>query len=115
MRLSDYKGEKAIEVIADLIVPCTEILSDPEIRKSFESDTRMILVKKILKLHGKSILEIMAILDGEDVETYSPSLVEIPKKLLKILNDPDVASLFMSQAQSNESANSGSASENTLA
>ena len=33
MRLSDYKGEEALDVLADIIEPMTFILADEEIQK----------------------------------------------------------------------------------
>ena len=36
-KLSDYQGEEALELWADLIEPMSEILVDPEMKKVFES------------------------------------------------------------------------------
>ena len=113
MKLSEIRGDKALDALADLIDPITEIVSDEEVQKIHNSDAPMIaLVKPIVKNHKKAITTILAILDGADPETYEVSLLTLPKKVLEILNDEEVTSLFKSQGQNTEEASSGSASEN---
>ena len=100
MKLSEIKGEKALDAMADLLDPLALIFADPEIQRSVKNDEpKMILVKKILKTHKKEAIQIMAILDGETPETYEISLLKIPLKLLEIINDPEVQSLFTYQGQ----------------
>lgn len=100
MKLSEIKGEKALDAMADLLEPLSLIFADPEIQRSVKNDEpKMILVKKILKTHKKEAIQIMAILDGETPETYEISLLKIPLKLLEIINDPEVQSLFTYQGQ----------------
>ena len=100
MKLSEIKGEKALDAMADLLDPLALIFADPEIQRSVKNDEpKMILVKKILKTHKKEAIQIMAILDGETPETYEVSLLKIPLKLLEIINDPEVQSLFTYQGQ----------------
>lgn len=114
MRLSDYRGEDAIDLLADIIDPATEILGDTEFRDAVRAKMpRMTLVKMVLKKHKKEILEIMAIIDGEDPETYKPSALTLPVKLMDMLNDEELMQLFQSQGQTGEDVPSGSATENT--
>ena len=115
-KLSEIKGEHALDVLAEIIEPATEIFSDPKIEKVMKSKKakRVDVVKAILKGHKKSILTIMAILDEKDPETYEPSVIEIPVKLIALLNDPAFSDFFLSQGQE-EVKSSGSATENTEA
>ena len=113
MRLSDYRGEKAIDVLADLIEPCAAIFTDADVRKAFESNDKPQIIAQLLRKHKSNILKVMAIVDGENPETYNPSLPSIPIKILELLNDPEIADLFSWQAQKTENASSGSASGNT--
>lgn len=100
MKLSEIKGEKALDAMADLLEPLSLIFADPEIQRSVKNEEpKLILVKKILKAHKKEAIQIMAILDGETPETYEISLLKIPMKLLEITNDPEVQSLFTYQGQ----------------
>ena len=100
MKLSEIKGEKAIDAMADLLEPLSIMFSDPEIQKSIKNEEpKLLLVRKILKSHKHEAIKIMAILDGEPPETYEVSLLKIPMKLLEIMNDPEVVSLFTYQGQ----------------
>ena len=114
MKLSDYKGEKAIEKFADLIEPVCKILGDKEIKSGIlAEEPKALLVKKALKNHASEVLEVLAILDDVPVDGYEPSIVEIPVKVLELLNDDAFGKLFTSQSQTNEDPSSGSATENT--
>lgn len=115
MKLSDYKGEDALEVLAELIEPAAEVFGDPEFRKIYNSGPKVKAVKYALKQHKEPILYMLATLDGESPETYRPGLLTLPAKLLEILNDPELVSLFQSQAQSTDKTSSGPATENTEA
>ena len=103
MRLSDIHGEKAIDALADLIEPLSVIFADPEVQNSVKKDEpKMILCRKILKAHAKEVITILAILDGEKPELYDVTLLSLPMKLLELLNDPEVQSLFTLQAPNAE-------------
>lgn len=95
MKLSEIKGEEALDVLADIIEPVSMMLADPKVKEMWESGKpKLLLVQYLLKNHKKELLTTMAIIDRENPDTYKPSLVDIPKKLLEILNDEDVQSLF---------------------
>ena len=114
MKLSDIKGEKAIEVLADLLEPVAEIMADKEVVALVRSGQKLKAVSAALKKHKKACLTILALTDGEDPETYSPSILAIPMKGVELLNDPELMSLFSSQSQEDKTF-SGSATENTEA
>ena len=115
MRLSDIKGEHALDVLADIMDPLTEILSDQEVKRLVMCDDRMGTVRHVLKEHKTSLITILALLDGQDPETYEPTLPSIPVKILEILNDPMFVPLFQSQGQNPEKTSSGSVMVNTEA
>lgn len=114
MKLSDYKGEDALEILADLIEPAAEIFGDKEFSRLYKGK-RIEAVKYALKNKPKAVIAMLAVLDREDPETYEPGLLTIPMRLLEILNDPELVSLFTSQAQNAEKTSSGPAMENTEA
>ena len=98
MKLSDIKGERALDVLADLIDPVAEIFGDKEISAALQSGKAPAkAIKLALKNHKRAVLDMMAALDGEDPATYQPSLFVLPKRLLDLLNDPEVQQLFSSQ------------------
>lgn len=114
MKLSEIKGEKAIEVFADLLDPVSKILSDEDVLKSIQGkEKQVVVIQKMLKSHTKEIIEIMAILDGTPVEEYEVDFVTLPMKLIEIFNDEAVIELFTLQGQKEESTSSGSATANT--
>ena len=119
MRLSDYKGEAALDKLADIIEPLTIMLADPEMQEIAKDKKGAMIryAKPMLKNHKKEVIEVLAALDNEPVETYKDkiTLFTLPAKLLEFLNDPEVQALFQSQAQSGVTPlpNFGPVTENT--
>ncbi len=97
MRLSEIKDEQALDVLADIIEHAAEILSDDEVKRIYREDSKSKLVAYIIKAHKKSVVEIMARLDGKEPEEYSFNLLTLPKKVLEVLSDPELTELFTSQ------------------
>ena len=114
MKLLEAKGVEAIEMLADLIDPISDIASDAVIIKCIQTNQRAKAIKFALKNHAKTIVEIMAICEGVPKDEYNPTVTELPSKLLEIVNHPDIAKLFTSQAQMEEPY-SGSVTGNTEA
>lgn len=121
MRLSDFKGEEALDVLADIIEPLSLILSDKEIQElAKEKNTPAIkYVKPAIKNHKKELIEVLARLDRKSVKEYEKnlSLITLPKQVLELINDPEVQNLFRSQEETKvtQLASSSPATENTEA
>ena len=113
MKLSEVKGEAAIDMLADLIEPAGEIMGDPNVADAYRNKSRLAAVKVAIKNHKKAVIEILAVLDGIPVEEYDPNMFSLPVKLLEILNDKELAQLFTLQGQTGDATSSVSASENT--
>ena len=101
-KISELRGEEALDVLADILEPAAEIMTDKEFVELFRADKRMKAVSKAIKNHKRAVIEILAVMDGEDPETYEPPFVSIPVKLIEILNDPDVQAVFSAQGQNME-------------
>ena len=114
-KLSEIRGEEALDLIAELIDPIAEICKDQALVALLRGKDKASAVKLAIKNHGKTVLKILALLEGKDEKEYNPSVIEIPVLLLNVLNDPDLINLFQSQVQTQESASSGPAMENTEA
>lgn len=115
MKLSDYKGEEALDVLAELIEPAVEIASDKEISEAIKrSETRARGISLAIKKHKKAVIRFLATLEREEPEKYTEkiNLFTLPVKLLEILNEPELNQLFFSQGQMGDATSSGSASEN---
>ena len=112
MKLSEYQGEAALDILADLIEPAGEIMSDKEIGEVFKKN-RFKAIGLAIKNHKKAVMQIMAVLDGVPVDEYKCNVFTLPAKILELLNDPDLIQLFTYQGQTGDANSSGSASENT--
>ena len=112
MKLSEYQGEAALDILADLIEPAGEIMSDKEIGEVFKQN-RFKAIGMAIKNHKKAVMQILATMDGVPVDEYKCNVFSLPVKILEILNDPDLVQLFTYQGQTGDANSSGSASENT--
>lgn len=118
MKLSDYKDEEALELLADLLEPVAEILSDKAILAAMQAKeiNKMGAIKYAIKQHKKSVIEVLAILEGVPVNEYHCNVFTLPVKLLEILNDPELMDFFKLQVQGmTEEESFGSATEVTQA
>lgn len=100
MKLSEYKDEAALELLADLIEPASAIFADEEIKAAYEKkESKAAMIGKAIKRHKPEVMRILAALDGVPVEEYHCNILTLPVKLLQILNDPDLTDFFSSAAQ----------------
>ena len=112
MKLSEYQGEDALDLLADLIEPAGEIMSDKQIGDIFK-ENRFKAIGLAIKNHKRAVMQILAIMDGVPVEEYKCNVFSLPVKILEILNDPEMIQLFQYQGQTGDAKSSGSASVNT--
>ena len=126
MRLSDIKGDRVFDVIADIIDPIANIASDetasdlfkreklPEgmTAKSFLLERARKAVPALLKGHKRDIIAVLATIEGVSADDYRSSLTlaKLMQDTAELLTDEAFGELFIS-AQSGTS--SGSAQENT--
>ena len=102
MKLGELKGERAIEVIADLIAPITNIAEDQAnlqlfrtARQGDETDREIKeKIPNLLKTHKKDVLDILSAVNGADPDELS--MLDIMKGAIELVNDPDFLSLFIS-------------------
>ena len=112
MKLLEVRGEEALSLLGDIFDPIVVLAQDPEILHCIETGQKVKAIKYALKKHPKTILELMALCEGVPVEDYKPAIYELPSKLLEIVNHPEVAKLFTTQAQT-AAPSIGSATEIT--
>lgn len=106
MKLSEIKGEAALDLLADIIEPATEIMTDPNMQKLIKAKNKGAIIKVLIKDHKKSIIEILAALDGVSAEEYQVNVLTLPIKLLELLNDKELMSFFTSQGLMEEEISS---------
>lgn len=122
MKLSEIKGARTFDVIADIIEPIANIAEDSgELFKREKApegvDPRSIILKrlkanvpKLLKTHKADMIAIMAAIEGVSAAEYEASLnlAKLTKDCTELLTDEAFIALFTS-AQTE--SNSGSARE----
>lgn len=112
MKLSEIRGERALDVCADIIEPGALILADPKVKELFNAGKRLPAVRTAIKSHKKEVIEMLAALEGESPATYEEKIgiFTLPLRLLEVFNEPDVISLFSFPSQTERP--SGDTSEN---
>ena len=124
MRLSDIKGDRTLEVIAEIIDPIANIAEDEEVSAMFKREklpegmtAKKFLMKRVrkslpvlLKGHKADIIAILSAIEGVSAEEYNGSLnlVKLVKDCTDLLTDEVFMDLFISAQSEN---NSGSAQE----
>lgn len=100
-RLCDFKGEdEAWDVIGELIDPLSDIATDPDISRMLtEKADKKTAAKYIVSKHKTSATKILALLAGEDYETFKQKITPaaILIGVITVLNDRELIDLFMSQ------------------
>lgn len=94
MKLSDLKGEAALDALADMIEPASEIMTDTKFVQFIREGNKLKAVQYAIKNHKKAIIAIMAASEGSSPDEYEINLVSLPKKLLEVFNDPEIVDLF---------------------
>lgn len=115
MKIAEYKGTEAIDLLAEIMIPVCKIIEDEELRNYLTSGgvSNLGMVQKILKSHPEEILDIMALVDQEDRETYEPNIFVLPARLIELFSMPEMKMLFLGQGQKTDGERSGSATETT--
>lgn len=107
MRLSEIKGERVFDVIADIIEPCCNIASDKEAASLFDRSEKkpddmtaaefaLGKVKRsvptLMRSHKDDLTIILAAISGEDVDEYRESLTmpKLIQGIYEIMTDEDL-------------------------
>lgn len=110
-RLSDYEGEAAIDIWAEIIEYVSVIFADPEVKKHAK-DSKIGFAKTILKLHKKEVCDILLTIDPTPING-----INIISRTVGLLNelgaDPAVKDFFAMQGQKETKESSGSATVTT--
>ena len=117
MKLSDVKGDRVFDVIADLIEPIANIASDKEATEMFKKkkvpegmEAKAFLMQRLtkalpqlLKGHKQDVIAILSIIKGCSPEEYAEQMTffTLVRDCTDLLNDKDFTKLFIS-AQTEE-------------
>lgn len=113
-KLSDYKGDEAIELWADLLDPLTAIFTDQEIRKIVTSGKPKIeIAKSLLKNYKTEVVEILIRIDPLPIDGLN-IIVRLIDLLSEIGSDERIKSFFgYAEQVKTENESIGSVTENT--
>ena len=111
-KLSDFKDDAAIEVVADLLPYISEIVQNSANKEARGKDT-MSFISALLRNSKHAVKGVLAVLNETPVEDYTCTAASILADAVTMLSDPDLLVLFGVQRQT--SASAGSASESTEA
>lgn len=128
MKLSDVKGERTLDVIADIIDPVANIAESDAVKALLKKEKLPKGEKRIsavlhrirenvpalLRNHKRDIISILSTIAGQSYGEYAEnmSIASLARDLNELISDEPFVELFM-QAQTVEP--SGSAQENTEA
>lgn len=107
MRLSDFKDEKAIEVVADLLEPIANVVTN---EKNAEAKDKGVLqfASAMLKNSAADVKSILAILDDKDPAEYHCTAASVLGDVVNMLSDPELMQLFGLRSETATSAGSAS-------
>lgn len=127
MKLSDVKGERTLDVIAEIIEPianiaedevATEIFSRKKLPEGMTANQFMLRrIKKsipaLIRNHKNDLITILCTIEGSSIDEYKSTLnlAKLSKDVLDLLTDEEFMGLFTS-AQTGNGNSSGSVSEN---
>lgn len=119
MKFSEIKGEAALDVLADILEPATEILTDEEIKAATEDkNVKLIQIAKIaIKKHKRAVIEILAAVEQEDPDEYikKVTVLTVPMKFIELLQDENLREVLPLSGQKKGETPSGSATASTKA
>lgn len=130
MKLSDIKGDRCIDVIADLIDPVASIAQDKDTASIFKRSSKKVSeeqakkqisarIKKalpsIMKRHKDDIISILSTIKGVTPEEYSEgmTLASLLVDAMDLVTDGEFIGFLASYMTQKQSEPAGSASENT--
>lgn len=109
--MSDIKGDKTLDVIAELIEPVSNIATDDKLlsmlkdaKGSDEADVKAKLAKLApiaIRSHKSDVIAILAAIKCVNVEEYVDglNLATLIGDLVELLNDEEFASFFISSVR----------------
>ena len=127
MKMSDIRGERTLEVIADLIEPVCSIAMDQESAALFRrekppegTDPRDYAAQRLrrsapvlLRRHKGDVIAILAAIQGTSPEKYAKDLdlARLLSDLVDLLNDRAFLDLFLSARSGGSSVSAPAASK----
>ena len=110
-KLSEFKNEDALDLLADIIDPLAKIFSDKKFEKVFKKGNKLEIAKYLLKNRQKEILIVLARLEDVPLNEYEINVFSLPIKIMEVLSDEDLIRFFAQQGLGMDNASFGSVTE----
>ena len=112
-KLSDYKGEEAIELWANILDPAVEIVGDKKIAAMIRKKFPMIVVaREAIKTYPKEVCNLLLAIDPTPLDGIN-IITRLVNVIKEVSEDETIRSFFGSSAGNTEGTPSGSAMEIT--
>lgn len=112
-KLSDYKGEEAIELWADLLDDFVEIVGDVKVQNEFKKKSPPLdKARFIIRTYAKTVERILLRIDPTPVNGLN-ILTRLTELIIEICNDESLLSFFGFASQKKDATISGLPTENT--
>lgn len=94
-KLSEIKGEEALDVLAEILVQITDIVNDEEVKAGFNKNIAT-CVSVALSKYKTEIISIFAAINGKSVEetVEEIDLLSLPSYIIEIIEEPTIQRLF---------------------
>lgn len=129
MKLSDVKGDRTLDVIADLIDPIANIAQDKDVAKMFKREKvpdgmepneffaqRMRAgMPVLLRGHKQDLIEILATIEGVEPEEYAEelNLMKLIRDFMELVTDETFLGFLVSSPTEKDDGAPGGASVST--
>ena len=98
-KLSEYKDEEALDLLANLIEPAIKIVRIDGFKEALENGDKLKAIKLAIAGDKSAVMEMLAVLDGVPRAEYHCNIMTLPGRILEILNDEELMVFFTEQAQ----------------
>lgn len=94
-KLSEIKGEEALDVLAEILVQITDIVNDEEVNAGFNKNIAT-CVSVALSKYKTEIISIFAAINGKSVEetVEEIDILSLPSYIIEIIEEPTIQRLF---------------------
>ena len=100
MKLSQIKGERAYDVLTEVIEPIGNIMTNEkskELLVSMKDKNPLKILPKIMKSHKEDLIKVLAALDGISVTEYKEklTLAKLTSDFVDLITDEESQKLFI--------------------
>ena len=75
LKLSEIRGEAALDVLADIMEPAVEIMTDAEVKTLFRQKKKVEAIALMIKNHKRATIAIMAALNQKSVDEFMATVM----------------------------------------